>query len=310
MAPICNSLTMPIRHLKVFAHSRNGHLTQALCQLGEVHGATATPPWRATKVTTVDPTDVGNPDVVYVVSFPQRILDWATWPAVQRILYQVEQFPHTPMYRQEWFWRPFVSPHVVSIWDYTQANLPHYPPTLRPKVHIKPFPCVEPGPLTPLPLPKEGPIDVLFYGYGNHRRNQLMNALMMYLVPRGVSVRYLQGVYGDALQPHIRYAKVVLNLHFFDAGTSYLETYRLNELLAHRVAIVSELPSDADKRTVPIYRRAGVEFVPAVRTTMDMLRLAVVIECFIREPWRRALATNMNHTLMDSVKKHFISGVG
>ena len=299
---------MPIRHLKVFAHSRNGHLTQALCQLGEAHGATSTPPWRATRVTTVDPADVGNLDVVYVVSFPQLIPDWATWPAVQRILYQVEQFPHTPMYRQEWFWRPFVSPHVVSIWDYTQANLVHYPPTLRPKVHIKPFPPIgmKPGPLAP---PKDGPVDVLFYGLGNHRRNQLMNALMMYLVPRGVSVRYLQGVYGDALQPHIRHAKVVLNLHFFDADISYLETYRLNELLAHRVAIVSELPSDADMRAVSMYHRAGVEFVPAVRTTMDALRLAVVIESFIREPWRRTLATKMSPTLMNSVKPHFMHGV-
>lgn len=158
----------------------------------------------------------------YVVSFPQEVEDWATWPAVRRILYQVEQFPHTHMYRQEWFWRPFVSPHVVGIWDYTRANLPHYPPTLRPKVRIKPFPRLRlpPGPLPPLPPPKEGPVDVLFYGHGNQRRNQLMYLLAAYLVPRGVSVRYLQRVYGEALQPHIRHAKVVLNLHFFDADTS------------------------------------------------------------------------------------------
>lgn len=42
---------------------------------------------------------------------------------------------------------------------------------------------------------------------------------------------------------------------------SYLETYRLNELLAHRVANVSELPSNADKAAVAPYRRAGIEFV-------------------------------------------------
>ena len=280
---------MPPRHLKVFAHARNSHLTEALCQLGEATGATDTPPWRATKVTTVDPADVGDADVVYVVSFPQEVEDWATWPAVRRILYQVEQFPHTHMYRQEWFWRPFVSPHVVGIWDYTRANLPHYPPTLRPKVCIKPFPRLRlpPGPLPPLPPPKEGPVDVLFYGHGNQRRNQLMYLLAAYLVPRGVSVRYLQRVYGEALQPHIRHAKVVLNLHFFDADTSYLETYRLNELLAHRVAIVSELPSDADKAAVPPYRRAGVVFVRGVRTQADVLRLAVVVEGVVRGAWRR-----------------------
>lgn len=278
-------------HLKVLAHDRNSHLTEALCRLGEATGATGTPAWRATKVTTVDPADMSDAEVVYVVSFPQAV-NWTTWPAVRRILYQVEQFPHSYMYRNEWFWRPFVSPHIVAIWDYTRANLPHYPPTLRSKVRIVPFPPLRlpPGPLPLLPPPKEGPVDVLFYGTNNRRRNELMYALMTYLVPCGVSVRYLQRVYGEALQPHIRHAKVVLNLHFFDADVSYLETYRLNELLAHRVTIVSELPSKADMAAVTTYRRAGVEFVPAVHTNVDALRLAVVVEHFVREPWRRVQA--------------------
>lgn len=285
---------MTILHIKIFTNERNAHLVQAFTSLARTHAKNKSPTWRVTVVSAVDAKDAHQPHIIYLVSFPQMV-DCTNWPPVKRILYQVEQFPHGYVYKREEFWRPFISPHVVAIWDYTRANVPHYPPVLQPKVHIVPFPPILVDSSSPPKheLPREGPVDVLFYGHGNARRNRLMSVLSAVLHARGIRVRYVREVYDDALWSHVHHAKVVLNLHYFDADTSYLETYRLNELLAQGASVVSELPNAADMPMANKYKAAGIEFVPAIRTYQDLMYCVTVVESFVRNAWRRQVAEQM-----------------
>lgn len=304
-------------HVKLFAHARNAHLTAALLSASQRRAAKASVPWTTTVVASPDPADVGR-RVVYVVSFPQEV-EWDRWPDVARVLYQVEQFPHSGYYAYRGFWAPFVHPCVVGRWDYTRANVSHYPPALRSRVTVVPFPPVYPVPVpahrSAVPVPPDGPSHVLFYGHPNARREALMAALACYFAPRGVRVTFLRSVFGDALAQHVRHASVVLNLHYHPKHDTYLETYRLNELLAAAAVVVSEEPSDADKATQATYADSGVTFVPTVgypiRTDVrGMLRLAVEVERLLAEPWRRSLARKTGARFVASTETAFAGRVG
>ena len=301
---------MTILHIKLFTNERNAHLVQAFTSLARTHAKKHAPKWQVTVVSAVDAKDAHNPHIIYLVSFPQMV-NWNNWPPVKRILYQVEQFPHGYVYKREAFWRPFISPHVIAIWDYTRANVPHYPPVLQPKVHVVPFPpiLVDPSSRSKRAPPPEGPVDVLFYGHGNARRNRLMSVLTAVLHARGIRVRYLREVYDDTLWSHVNHAKVVLNLHYFDADTSYLETYRLNELLAQGASIVSELPNTADMHMANKYKAAGIEFIPAIRTYQDLMYCVTVVECFVRDTWRRHVAEQMGLRFVQQTHSEYTNHV-
>ena len=137
-----------------------------------------------------------------------------------------------------------------------------------------------------------------------------MKMLAIYFAPLGIRVRYVYNVYGHALQPHIRHANVVLNLHYFSRDISYLETYRLNELLAHRVAIVSEKPSIVDQSSMKRYNASGIEFVDSIRDDVHtdhvgLMRMAVIIEHLVREPWRRQLAIRKGKRFVTNTANEF-----
>lgn len=299
---------MTILHIKLFTNERNAHLVQAFTSLAHTHAKSKSPTWHVTVVSAVDAKDAHNPHIIYLVSFPQMV-NWNNWPPVKRILYQVEQFPHGYVYKREAFWRPFISPHVIAIWDYTRANVPHYPPVLQPKVQVVPFPpiMVDPSSLSKRTPPREGPVDVLFYGHGNARRNRLMSVLTAMLNARGISVRYLREVYDDTLWSHVNHAKVVLNLHYFDADTSYLETYRLNELIAQGASVVSELPNTADMNMANKYKAAGIEFIPAIRNYQDLMYCVTVVECFVRDAWRRHIAAHACSKFVKDTHKEYVN---
>jgi hypothetical protein len=118
------------------------------------------------------------------------------------------------------------------VWDYSQGNveqlvalgLPR--PTLLPIGYAKELTRIEAAPVED--------IDVLFYGSINARRRQVLEALLA----QGLKVEVLYGVYGAARDAVIARAKVVLNLHFYEA--KIFEAVRVSYLLANGRAVVSE----------------------------------------------------------------------
>ncbi len=81
-------------------------------------------------------------------------------------------------------------------------------------------------------------IDVLFFGSLNERRAAIVEGLKA----KGLAVVHLFGVYGAERDASIARAKVVLNLHFYEAAI--FEIVRVSYLLANRVCVVSEGPDD------------------------------------------------------------------
>lgn len=81
-------------------------------------------------------------------------------------------------------------------------------------------------------------VDVCFYGSLNARRAALLDELER----RGLIVERLFGVYGRARDAAVARAKVVLNVHYYDAAV--FEAVRVTHLLANGVCVVTE--GDAD----------------------------------------------------------------
>jgi SAM-dependent methyltransferase len=77
-------------------------------------------------------------------------------------------------------------------------------------------------------------IDVLFYGSLNDRRQRVLEGL----AARNVNVQHLFGSYGSERDSAIGRAKIVLNMHFYEAAI--FETVRVSFLLANGVCVVSE----------------------------------------------------------------------
>ncbi|MDX7952121.1 hypothetical protein P7D22_13150 [Lichenihabitans sp. Uapishka_5] len=87
----------------------------------------------------------------------------------------------------------------------------------------------------------ERDIDVLFYGSANTRRLQVLQALQAH----GVVVAHAFDCYGAARDALIARAKIVLNLHYYEAAV--FESVRVSLLLANRACVVTEGdPADPD----------------------------------------------------------------
>lgn len=84
-------------------------------------------------------------------------------------------------------------------------------------------------------------IDVLFYGSLNPRRSAVLDQLGA----TGARVEKLFGLYGPERDAFIARAKIVLNMHFYDA--KILEVVRIFYLLANGVFVVSERGADAEE---------------------------------------------------------------
>lgn len=83
-------------------------------------------------------------------------------------------------------------------------------------------------------VPAAPDCDVLFYGSLNERRAAVLQALR----DAGLVVRHLFGVYGAARDAAIERARLVLNLHFYEAAA--FEIVRVAWLLANAIPVVSE----------------------------------------------------------------------
>jgi tetratricopeptide (TPR) repeat protein len=121
----------------------------------------------------------------------------------------------------------------LAVWDYSVRNIEE----LR---GITQNPCIRHFSIGYTPeLTRnlkafDEPVDVLFYGSVNDRRQAILNAL----TAAGLNVRHLFSVYGAERDQAIAAAKVVLNMHFYE--DSIHEIIRTSYLLANGKAVVTE----------------------------------------------------------------------
>lgn len=118
-----------------------------------------------------------------------------------------------------------------TVWDYSLRNIRKLAEFQCPARHV---PLGYSPELTRIDAAPEQDIDVLFYGSINERRQKILDALRA----AGLKVRAAFGVYGAERDALIARAKVVLNVHFYDA--QIFEIVRVSYLLANRKAVISE----------------------------------------------------------------------
>lgn len=122
-----------------------------------------------------------------------------------------------------------------QVWDYSSRNIEELRSRGVPDARHVPI-----GYVPELERISDGPkdIDVLFYGSMNQRRQHVVERLR----DAGIEVSTLFGVYGAERDAMIARARVVLNVHFYEA--KIFEIVRVSYLLANGCCVLSEDGTD------------------------------------------------------------------
>jgi len=132
---------------------------------------------------------------------------------------------------------PWLTPDLLAlfrkhtVWDYSLANIEALAGHGIPARHV---PVGYVPELTRIPAAPWQDIDVLFVGSIVERRLAVLQALH----ERGANVIPAFGVYGEERDELIARAKIVLNVHMYEAKV--FEVVRVSYLLANRCFVVSE----------------------------------------------------------------------
>jgi hypothetical protein len=145
------------------------------------------------------------------------------------IIYNLEQFDSKSMLNATRL--PLF--RTLTVWDYSKRNIENFRKMgcknlfyHVPIGYVPELTCIDPV--------STQDIDVLFYGSMNTRREKILEELKQ----RGLTVVTLFGVYGRERDAVIARAKVIINIHFYDA--SIVEIVRISYLLANHKAVVTE----------------------------------------------------------------------
>jgi hypothetical protein len=149
--------------------------------------------------------------------------------AEDAILYNLEQISPDS---------PWLHPNLLDVfrryrvWDYSQSNIAALHDLGVANVEYLPVGYMPQ--LTRIPVVEED-IDIVFIGSINERRWAIIEALRSH----GVHVEVGFGIYGTARDQLIARAKILLNIHFYEAKV--FEAVRVSYLLANHRFVVSEI---------------------------------------------------------------------
>jgi hypothetical protein len=164
-----------------------------------------------------------GPHLLERVPYPQNL-----------VLYNLEQVYQNPR---------LMTPSYVEllkrfpVWDYSARNI-----TSMAQSGLRASLCgigYVPG-LTRIPAAPVRDIDVLFIGSMNERRGQVLEQI----AAQGAIVHVAFDSYGAERDALIARAKIVLNVHFYQA--KLFEIVRVSYLLANRACVVSETGLDSE----------------------------------------------------------------
>lgn len=207
----------------------------------------------------VDRPDAGTGRLIVLGAHALDPASLAALPA-DAVVYNLEQL-NEDLFRRLPHYRPALQRHAV--WDYDAANAARYAAFDLPVPAVVPLGCVpEWTRIAPAPVQD---IDVLFYGSMNQRRAAVLEDLRA----AGLKVEPHFGVYGPARDALIARAKLVVNIHFYDA--QIFEIARIGYLLANRVPVVAEV---GDRTAIDADLRDALCAVPREEIVDACVRLA------------------------------------
>jgi hypothetical protein len=180
-------------------------------------------------------------------------------PDKRLILFNLEQItPNSPWLTQDYL----ALLGRYPVWDYSQGNIAELA-----KMGVRAVHCgigYAPELMRITSAPED--IDVLFVGSVNERRLIVLKQL----AERGINVDARFNLYGAERDAFVARAKIILNVHFYDARL--FEIVRVSYLLANKKCVVSETGSDTafEKQF-----ESGVAFAPyaaLAETCMQLLQ--------------------------------------
>lgn len=134
----------------------------------------------------------------------------------------------------------------VASYDYSAINVTYYPTELQQFIKILVPPIYNQVHQIGMMMPDMSPIDILFYGGMNARRECILKHIINRLqTGYGIKITVVNRVFGEDLLKLIAKARVVLNIHYYT--NSILETDRIHAALQfENVTVVSEYPTQRD----------------------------------------------------------------
>lgn len=124
-----------------------------------------------------------------------------------------------------------------TVWDYSHRNIADLAGL---GIHARHVPIGHMDEMSRIPNSPSPGIDVLFYGAVNQRRNAILDALGR----RGLTVVSLEHYYGALRDQFVADAKLILNLHYYEAGI--FEIVRVSHMLSNRKAVLTERHPDTE----------------------------------------------------------------
>lgn len=175
-----------------------------------------------------------EPDCTNIV-LGAHLLDAETMRAIpaDTILYNSEQISENPDENSTWITPAYLDLlKKCVVWDYSEENIRRMKNVGVEGAKFVPIGYVPQ--LTRIPVDVAQDIDVLFYGAINERRRVILEGL----IKKGLRIEFLVGVYREERDYMIARAKVVLNMHYYDAQV--FEIVRVSYLLANEKPVVAE----------------------------------------------------------------------
>lgn len=171
-------------------------------------------------------------DATNIIVCYHLIEDLAPWRKHRYIPYQLEQLSD----KEGWFnkTRLEVLRQAAEVWDYSPINVDFLRARGIARVQLAPLgyhPALE------RITRSSQPTDILFFGSLNDRRRAVLNELS-----HNANVKVLFAVFGEERDREIGQAKILLNIHYYEA--QIMEQTRLSYLLANRTFVVSESSPD------------------------------------------------------------------
>jgi 2-polyprenyl-3-methyl-5-hydroxy-6-metoxy-1,4-benzoquinol methylase len=200
--------------------------------------------------------------------------------AQNAILYNLEQVQPGPWFNE----RVLTLFRQYELWDYSASNAVEFVRLGLPRPLVVPI-----GWETSLRRieRRAEDIDVLFYGCINERRQRVLDSL----TKRGINVKTLFGVYGRARDEVIARAKIVLNVHFYEAKV--FEIVRTSYLLGNGRLVLSERGANREEEA-PF--DAGIAFADYDQLVPRCLEL-------LANPDERERIASTGQKLMESRKE-------
>jgi len=197
-------------------------------------------------------------------------------PKNKYIIYQIEQLNQKTYGYQSVSYMHAILNNAYAIFDYSKTNVSYYPSDIQKRISIiKPIIGLVSQETTKT-------IDILFMGMVNDRRRPILDKLKEYnnKLDKGerLNIEIVENKYGDELIEIIKKSRILFNIHAFP--NAILEIFRIHDVIAHDIRIISEKPEDGDIENLVERYKSYIEFIDPINGTNVDSRLEGLFQQF------------------------------